>query len=376
MSYLTKIGFALTTFNKWDDLTIAVKVLRKLNKKYYISVCSNHPKGKQYVKALDVDNYVQARDIPFKSSGFAERKSPFLNQEDARANYARRLRGADSVRTSCKAMLDSGCDYAIHSHADGWFLSGEKIEYLIRQMDRMGKSIACRGKGLEYTWHPFRNCNSFGQIDDHAFAFDIDVAKYFKLWNYNPTSLLYHKNSVHSMLATIFATKVGLDNMWFYRDMNTLLDAFGNPSSSLNPVSYDYDYHYIHVNKGSLPVGFGSAIQAGYLRMHGFDFMHNHYDPDILERLYKLNRILNIPLCLLGFPKNIRNNLSTEMKERYLRNANLCTIPKNIYHRVSKKVLDSMFKIPKNAAEEYKRKYKIDEFQSPNWTDSIYEDRK
>lgn len=370
-----KIGFALTTFNKWDDLQIAIKILRKLNKKYYISVCSNHPKGKQYVKALDVDNYVQARNMPFKSSGFAERKSPFLNQEDASNNYARRLRGADSVRRSCAAMLDSRCDYAIHSHADGWMLSEEKIQYLIRQMDRMDKSIACRGKGLEYAWHPFRNCNTFGQIDDHAFAFNIDDAKHYKLWNYNPVSLLYHKNSVHSMLATIFATKVGLDNMWFYRNTENLLDIFGNPSSSLNPLSYDYDYHYLHVNTDSLDHDWGRALQAGYLQAHGFDFLHSFIDLDVFEKIYKRNKQLNRQLFLYGFPKNIRDNLSTEMKARYLRNVNLHTPFVNLYHRATKRLLDSMFKIPKNAAEKYKKSYGIDAFQSPNWTDTIYEGR-
>lgn len=370
-----KIGFALTTYDKWDDLAIAIKVLRAINKKYYISVCSNHPMAKTYVKSLDVDNFQQARDIPFKSSGFAERKSPFLNQEDASNNYARRLRGADSVRTSCACMQESGCDYVIHTHADGWFLSGEKIEKLVKHMDENEIVIGCRGKGLEYVWHPFRNCNSFGQVDDHAFIFDVYMANLYRLWNYDPVAMMYHKNSVHSMLATVFAVKIGLHNMWFYRDTRNLLDAFGNRSSSLNPFSYDPYYHYIHINKNSLPPGFGISLQAEMLKAHDFDFLSQYYDSEVLPDLYKYNKKLNKKLFLYGFPKNIRDNLSTEMKGRYLKNTTIATPFKNMFHRMVKLALDRKFKIPKNAAEKYKKDYGIDTFQSPNWTDTIYEGR-
>lgn len=372
-----KIGFALTTYDKWDDLAIAIKVLRAIDKKYYISVCSNHPYGKQYVKEMDmdIDQYAQARDIPFKSSGFAERKSPFLNQEDASANYARRLRGADSVRHSCACMQESGCDYVIHTHADGWFLSGEKIQNLVNYMDENEIAIGCRGKGIEYAWHPFRNCNSFGQVDDHAFIFDVAIANQYRLWNYDPVSLLYHKNSVHSMLALVFATKIGLHNMWFYRDTRHLLDIFGKQSSSLNPLSYDPAYDYIHINKGSLDYKWGLALQARYLRAYSFNFLEQYYDPDILKKIYKRNKELNRKLFLYAFPKNVRKNLSTEMKARYLKNANALTIPKNLYHRATKRVLDSMFKIPNNAPKKYKKSYGIDDFESPNWTDTIYRGR-
>jgi len=280
----------------------------------------------------------------------------------------------ESVRASCKAMTNTRVDYVIHTHTDGWLMDEDALRKLVTDMDRKNKRVACRGKGIEYTWHPFRNCNSFGQVDDHCFIFDRAYADYVKLWDFQPESMLYHKHSIHALLAILFAVKVGFENVWWYRKTQNLLDLFGGCSSSLNPVSYDPWLHFIHINRSSLHGDWGKSVQAAFLRAYGYDLLQEYYNPEVNWEILEANEKYDFKMRLYGFPKHVRDNWSTTMKERFIKNSTPLTIVKSYYHFLGKKLLDFFYKIPLDGAKTYRNEYGIDGFSEHNWTRDFYEE--
>jgi len=373
---MCKIGIALTTFNKFEEAAIATKIIRSWKHDYVIGLASNNPNGRQLADdaGVDYDVFTQVRDIPFNTTGFFTRKTPWTTKKEVGGHFAIRLRIMESVRASCKAMLNTRVDYVIHTHADGWLMDESALRKLVSDMDKKNKRVACRGKGIEYTWHPFRNCNSFGQVDDHCFIFDRAFADHRRLWDFKPEAMLYHKHSIHALLAILFAVKIGFENVWWYRKTQNLLDLFEGASSSLNPTSYDPYLHFIHVNRGTLPGDWGKSVQAGFLRMYGYDMLQEYYDYDIHDKILEANQKYDLRMRLYGFPKNVRDNWSPVMKERFIKNTGILTLVKNYYHLLGKKFLDSIFKTPSNGADFYRSHCGIDGFAKDNWAQDFYEE--
>ena len=61
-----KIGFAITCYDKFEEANLFIELIRKEFKgKYKISLCSHSRKGKELSKHFEIDQYIQARGIPY-----------------------------------------------------------------------------------------------------------------------------------------------------------------------------------------------------------------------------------------------------------------------------------------------------------------------
>ena len=374
-----KIGIVISVYDKLYEVQKQVEIIRSWKGEYEIGVSCNNPDLWKKLEKLDIDFLVKPRHIPILDEGFANRKTPWATKDEVKKHYSIRLRAAECVRSGCwHATEHTNSDYIIHVHADFWMLDENKVVGLIDEMKKRGKVLAVRGKGLELTFHPFRNCNAFGMIDDNFFIFNRKWFKQQRVWDYLPESMLYHKYSVHAILGLVFGVKVGLHNMWMFRKLQDCTDLFGNKSSSLNPVQVDAKYGFVHINSAFLDEGEGRAMQEYALYITGYNESYDLTDfANVLravDDVEKKNKKLELKCKLALMPKHVRDNLSVKMKERYLNNLTVFSWFKSLYHLVSKHVLDSIYKMPENAAKYYKDNCDIDTLVGEdNWTEGFYD---
>lgn len=369
---MTKIGIAISVFDKFDELELLIDMIKSWDGAYQIGVCCNHKKGLPKHIRNKVDYYVQGRDIPFKESESRE-KTYFRNQDD---NYSIRVRAADCVRMSCKLMTEkSKCDWIIHSHADGFFLSETGLKKFIADCIKKNCYVAIRGTGIDSAYKPFSSTSAFGQADDHFFAFNRRAADLFKVWYYAPEDLLMRKYSVHGTLMTIFAVKFGLSNIWYYKTLRDCLNCYGASSTDdeTKPCIYDDEYGFLHIHRGSLPIGYGKALQAYHMYWHTDShqpeswktFIEYNYDSNIKGKIRKQNEKLNRQLAIRLFSKKIQDKTRITYKESLIKYCTWKTILKNLKHivfcYVEKKIFPEV-----NVLELYS---KFNKNKKNDWTD-------
>ena len=130
---MTKIGFAITAYDKFEEAEIGIEIIRKEFKKdYVIGFCSNHPDAKKISKDWDINTFIAARNISFNKPKGTE-STHTTNEVD---RFSIQVRALDSVRTSCKQLLDYDIDYITHVHSDAWYLNENMIHTLTEEMEK------------------------------------------------------------------------------------------------------------------------------------------------------------------------------------------------------------------------------------------------
>jgi len=293
----TKIGFAITTYDKFEEAKILLNIIKCFHEDYPVAFCSNHPDGKQFAENNNIKYYIQGEDIPYKPNRMSIRHYH---------NKSITHRAIDSVQKSCKKALEMDCDYIIHTHSDGWPLNEHRLQHMAEYLLRHDKLLAIRGAGKQFT---SGRDTPFGHIDDHFFMFDAKKAKELNLFDFNPTEFRLDKWSVHSVWATIFLSRLGLDNIWYYGDTKRMLDHKGNPLGrrGVKPSIYDQVFQTIHVHRASFQGDGGRVLQAHYLSKAGLDctkYLQNYiskyniYYP--VKIIYSLQEIKNYVKRIFG----------------------------------------------------------------------------
>jgi hypothetical protein len=140
---MSKIGIALSCYNKLDHLAMNIDVIRNhWKEKVYISVCCNYPDGYEYVKSLDIDKFVPGDDLPY----------------DTKPQRRRRI--IDCIEKSIKA---NEADYVVHWHSDAFAINYESLDTIVEEMKTKDIGVSFRGRGL---WYHNAKCE-WGDVDDH-----------------------------------------------------------------------------------------------------------------------------------------------------------------------------------------------------------------
>lgn len=364
---MPKIGFALSLYDKFDDLETVIDIIRSWKHDYVISVCCNHPQGKKRLQDVDYDLFCQPRHIAQFGNYMTSEKW------DHAAQYAHHMRCTESVRSSCQNLEQTDVDIGVHLHSDAWFLNEHKLRVLIQNMIMKKKRVATRGNGLEYVWHPFRQCNAFGNVDDHGIIWDVPWCEQRHVWDFKPEALMYHKRSVHAQLGLVFGVKVGLDNWWYYPyhpvDYNNCF------TRGLSPYNFDTMHRLLHVNVDTLPFDWGRSLQANMLQEHGYDLLKEFRDKNVVSKINDFDRLYRWRLRLCGFSRKQVSAKPPLLKKQDMSNITLRGILRNYRHQIIDWMLDKLFPMPDDAACWYRRQGMIDELvPGDNWTSSIYDD--
>lgn len=384
---MPKVGVAITAYDKFDEAQILIDILRKeFHKDYTIGFCSNHPDAKKISENWDIDCFSHSRDISFLTPSSTES----TQTDSSFGRFLIQLRALDSVLTSCRSLLDRDVEYIVHVHSDAWFLREQSIYDIISTLEKTNKKLAIRGDGLETISHPItrKNCSAFGHADDHFFFFEKDFFKTNNVLNVKPESFFPHKYSVHGMLMSIFATRVGLENIWHYRKLKDCYGIRMQPLEigSIKPLSFDPVYHFLHLNRGSLPKDSGKQLQAYFLVESSLNqnsilikrFIDDYYPEgiNIFRQLSAHDDELNKKLRYRLYDTKIMKTERIVFKENLLKERFLKDLSRNIGKRIKECAILHIengiedFNVS-DIPELYTRKYKIKELKNVDgeWTD-------
>jgi len=358
-----KIGFAITLYDKFEELKQLVKIIRSWKGDYHISVCCNHPDAYyilgQAVESGEIDDLVNPRHI-------AQLGEWTVKDGKGKAKaFAHNIRCVENVRASCQALEATDCDIGVHLHSDAWFLSEDKLRELVQAMIDRKKRVAVRGRGLEDTFNPFSSCTTFGNVDDHAIVWDVRWCKDYKVFDFRPEALLYHKNNIHSMWGLVFGVKVGLDNLWYYP--TEMIDMHGNSNRSLSPFNLDLKWELLHVNRNTLPDTIGKQLQDALVVGDVVTWGILALELDKWEYPYVL------ALKHFGYSKKQIDNMPPMLKKQICDSMTIKQVFKNYKHRITDYLITKLFPIPKDIRTWYKEQGCIDEIVGEvNWTGDIY----
>ncbi len=286
-----KKGIAISVYDKFEELAILVDIIRQnFSDKYLIAVCCNHPQGESHISKLDIDGYVQGRDIFF---------SPKLPWSQGRPLIV--CRNTDTVQRSCTKAIELGADVVMHIHCDAWPLNESKLNEHFALVSERGKKFAARGYGFGF----YGRDVPIGRIDDHFFFFNAAYLKEIKFFDFNPLEMLPHKLSIHGILCMQILVKLGLKNFLLYHDQSGCECWPGQekhlPWYPVKPSSYDPVRYFLHVHRQSYPEDWGQQLQAFYLRKNGMTkgdcietFLRKYTMPE-----EELVRLLNTEYCSL-----------------------------------------------------------------------------
>lgn len=250
----SKIGIAVSVYDKFDDLAVLHDILREnFDDDYFISVHCNHPDAeKELIKkrGLDIDHLSTGEKI--KSRNATQRYIRILN----------------SIKESCKGAIDD-CDYLMHLHADAWPLNEDKIRQILEKLEDESYEVAARGRGT--TWQRVGDYR-LGMIMDQFIFFDTDALKRKSFFDFKLTDLMPHWG-IHDSLMLLLLGRIGRSNIYFYSDMTSDLYWDGKKAKPrtavVKPSVYDPDWELLHCGREEFPDDYGKSVQTMYLKRHG-----------------------------------------------------------------------------------------------------------
>lgn len=377
-----RIGFAITCYDKFEEARIFIELIRKeFKKKYKISLCSNHIQGKELSRDFDIDQYIQAREIPYF-------KGDIHNPGNLDDRISIVLRSTDSVLASCRESLNMDVDYIVHVHSDAWCLSEEKLLKLIEEMKKLDKKFLMRSTGLEKSI-----IGAIEGMDDHFFIFEKEYAVENKVFKLLPEEYFPDRLTIHEILMTNFLIKYGLKNIWNYRNTTELLNYDGNKvfkKSTLRPVSYDPYYKFLHLNRASFPGTYGQILQAIYLKENTNNkskiiesFIEKYYrnKEEVLKELSSIEKKYNKRLKFYLFSKDIIENREITYKSNLLKNVTITKVVFNLMENILKFIYKKLIKMKSkirnereinDIAEFYSKEIKLSKFVEDKWTKTFY----
>ncbi len=295
-----KIGIAISLYDKFEELEVLVDIIRNnWKRKYIISVCSNHPDAKKYIKNLDIDIFTQGENIYFSSD------LPYI-----RKHINLTCRVLDTIRKSCLGANSLGAEYVMHLHTDAWPLKEEEFLELVNFIKKNNFKFAARGMGLGKC----RPDTPLGHLDDMFFIYNVKFVEEKNFFDFNPLAMLPLRLTVHGVLSTLVVSKIGLDNFYLYENHTDLEYWDGKKATPLfergKPSIYDKKRGFLHVHVQSFPGEYGKNVQAYYLAKnkitkgeHIREFLKKYLIPEerLFEDLRNLEKKLNRKLRLHGY---------------------------------------------------------------------------
>ncbi|MGD8779521.1 MAG: hypothetical protein PVH88_11245 [Ignavibacteria bacterium] len=291
-------GFAISLYDKFDELEILVDIIRyNWENKYFISVCSNHPDAQSKISHLEIDRFTQGEDIYFgKELSMSElsifgRNSKNNHLWNTKGRIYLGARVYDTIKKSVEGLYDSNIEFGTHIHCDAWPLSEYKYVSLINNMRKNSMKFAFRGLGLSV----HKKDTPLGHIDDHFFSFDINIMKENSFFDRSGLEMLPHKLSIHGMLAILMLTKIGLKKSFFFDDISKNYSWPGVKvipffRGNVNPSSLNEEYGFFHLHRQSFPGNLGKNLQVYFLKK--YNLTKGEYIPKFINS-YNLNeRIL------------------------------------------------------------------------------------
>ncbi len=313
-----KLAIAISVYDKFDDVKLIVDIVRNnWEGQFFICVTSTHPDAKQALKDVPVDRVNVIDKIPFSPSFEAKKKRMHLF-----------LRVLDSIQTGCRTCLESGATHTIHIHADAFPFSFEKIEPLLRYMDKNGKAFAYRGSGLGFYCHDA----PLGDMDDMFFIVNNQRAKETRLWEFDLFDFLPHKLSIHGILPVLTLSRLGIRELLHYASGENNYHWDGQPASappmnSAHPMYYDSRYAFLHIHQEAFPEDWGKKILAYYLslnhikngeRVRSFVEKYQTTKNDLVHQLSLIERQLKRFYAVRGLARWLnfyhRRNFSKQME--------------------------------------------------------------
>ena len=349
---MDKIAIVISVYDKFEEAALSIAILRQWEEnEYKIIVVTNNPCPE--FNALDADEHVVIPALPFVKQDGGE-QTFFFSQDD---NYYIRLRALDMVRRGCLFATErTDADWVVHLHADSWMLDEQGFLKLLKSIPDWAY-IAVRGTGLGDVYKPWTSNSAMGQVDDNVFVFRRVAAKENGLWNFNVEDLLMRKYSVHGALMNVLAIKLGLRHIYYYKLLKDCYNVYGERSvdNEVKPMLFDLDYKFLHVHRGSLPYDWGKRIQAMYLLnyvrnniyireteiMH--EFIEKYTDWNIKRVIKQENERLNKLLCIMLYPKQIRNKTRITYKQLLIDNFGLFTFIHNIKQIAFKAIANRLY---------------------------------
>ncbi|MAH43817.1 hypothetical protein CL614_08935 [archaeon] len=244
---MKKLGVAISTYNKIDEVATNINVIRKhwKNKDVFISVCCNDPQNLDRVKSLDIDCFTPG--IDYKPSQFLQPKA------------WRRMRQYDTIK---KAVL--GCvnetEYVIQYHGDAYVLDDSVVFTMLDEMKRNNMKVAFRGKWKYENTHPKRPA---GHIDDHFVIFESEHVRMTNLFSDDNEQLEAAKKgaafwSSEGILSYLIQKVTPPSALWHYDDMRhnivdlesyNVEDPFYPdkiPHDNIPPLNFDPNRLFLH----------------------------------------------------------------------------------------------------------------------------------
>ena len=373
-----KIGFAITCYDKFEEANILIELIKEeFYGEYKITFCSNFKNGMEKAKDFKIDQYVQAREIPYF-------KGNIHKPTNLRDKVSIILRSTDSVLTSCREAIKMDVDYIVHMHSDAWCLSEEKLIEIVKEMKRLDKKIALRSNGIEK-----HRIGSICGVDDHFFIFEKKFAKENKVFEILPEEQFPHILSIHEILATNFLIKYGLSKIWCYRIVNELYN-YDNTKvyieNTLRPVSYDPYYKFLHLHRASFPDNYGRILQAIYLRentagrskfINEFIKKYSKDKKEVLKELKNIEEKYDKILKYSFYSLEILKNREISYKKKLVENFNITIPMKNLVLNILKFGYRKLINLKKkekidNIANYYIESIKIHKFVEEKWTKNLY----
>ena len=202
---MKKIGVALSTFNKIEEVAINVEIIRKhwaSNNDAFISVCCNDPSSYEAIKKLDIDAF---------STGETD-WSP------GQPKQYLRFRQFESIRNS---VSNCASEFAVHYHCDAMAAKAEAVLKIVDSLKDNNQFAAYRGRGPE--WPPWGKPGTkweFGEVDDHFVFFDCEESKKRELFN-QPEALNQLKQlCIEGFLSKTFKEKFKSSELYYYSNFN------------------------------------------------------------------------------------------------------------------------------------------------------------
>lgn len=235
---MSRLGVALTVYNAFEDLGIAIDLIRDnwaLARDSIVVVSCGYERLERELGHLRIDA-VTRYETP---------RVPRL-QRDGPADATLSIRIFEGIRQGCLRALDTGVEYVVHAHADAWMFSAESILSVVGEMERRGAVFAAR---INY-----RPRSKTPVVDDHFFVFQTEFARRSGLWEvaydaplFNP--VFFEVGGIHAMMFLLIEGRVPYDKFFAYSEMSRNTGMFGEAVGSvLNPWNFELRRQLLHSN--------------------------------------------------------------------------------------------------------------------------------
>ena len=205
---MKKLGVAISVYNKIDEVTTCINVIRKhwKRKDVYVCVCCNDPQNFDKVKSLDIDNFVPG--IDYKPEQFSLPKA------------WKRMRQYDTIKKAVLGCIDEA-EFVIQWHGDACALDDSAIFSMLDEMERNDKKVAFRGK-----WKGHDVCRTkrpYGHVDDHFVIFNSRHVKETRLYNEDTqvedVAKVAGSWSSEGIMSYVIQNATPQEKLWHYDDM-------------------------------------------------------------------------------------------------------------------------------------------------------------